>query len=116
MSAVDNLISRWRADADVLRRHGADALAKATEMHVAELALAMEADADALLSQEQAARESGYSSRHLRGLEADGALVNRGRKGSPLYRRGDLPKKPGSTTTTIDAERRAAAVLDKLRN
>ena len=45
------------------------------------------------LSLNAAAAESGYSYSHLQALVQEGQLENVGRKGSPLVRRCDLPKK-----------------------
>jgi hypothetical protein len=46
------------------------------------------------LSLREGAAESGYSEAHLGRLIAEGKIENVGKKGAPLIRRQDLPRKP----------------------
>lgn len=113
-SGLAALIQRWRQDAETLRAYGVPQLADLNVRHADELTRALRDAEDELLSQEQAAEESGYSTRHLRNLEESGTLPNRGRPGAPRYRRGDLPRKPGKPTE--EAGRSAALdVLARMR-
>jgi hypothetical protein len=54
----------------------------------------VEGIAEQLLTLEQASALSGYSRDPLSRMTREGKLVNRGRKGAPRIRRGDLPTKP----------------------
>ena len=87
------LLDRWRAEVEILRRRGAqsqaDVLAScAVELEEFERARAFEA-----LPLAQASAESGFSYSALQKMLADNELPNVGRKGKPLVRRGDLPRK-----------------------
>lgn len=53
------------------------------------------ADPEEALDLRTAADVSGYSADHLTRLVREGRLRNLGRKHSPRFRRGDLPRKPG---------------------
>jgi hypothetical protein len=110
MSAVERKASEWAEDAAVLRRRGCDREAEIWERAAAELRSALRDDDDALLTQAEAAAESGYTTRRLRQLD----LPNHGRTGSPRYRRGDLPRKAASRSDE-SAERLAAGILESLR-
>ena len=93
MKALHELADRWEAEAVTLE-HYHDARGAATaRLHATELREAVKSHSDELLSPPEAEAASGYSRRRLRELEADGKLTNHGRKGSPLYRRRDLPTK-----------------------
>jgi hypothetical protein len=93
---VEALAQRWRGEAMLLRRRGADAQATALESCASELEeeggrLALEA-----LTLEQAAEESGYSYHALQKMVANGRLPNAGGRHRPRIRRRDLPKKPST--------------------
>ncbi|OLD37661.1 MAG: hypothetical protein AUI57_10060 [Candidatus Rokubacteria bacterium 13_1_40CM_2_68_8] len=99
----NDLAGRWRADAAVLRRRGADQHAAVLESCAADLeAWARERDLEAL-TLEQAERESGYSYSALQKMVAAGRLRNVGESHRPRVRRGDLPKKARSMTPTACA-------------
>jgi hypothetical protein len=83
----------WRTRADELARF-APAAAEAFRACAAELAEALERDAETQLTLQSAAQESGYSEDHLATLIRQGRLRNVGRKHAPRIRRGDLPRKP----------------------
>jgi hypothetical protein len=91
---VEALAQRWRDEAVLLRRRGADAQGAALESCASELEeesrrLSLEA-----LNLEQAAEESRYSYGALQKMVADGRLPNAGGPHRPRIRRCDLPKKP----------------------
>jgi hypothetical protein len=104
-------------DASTLRAYGAEANAVALERAVAVMQRAMDTEAEALLTIEGAALESGYSTDHLAREVRAGRIPNAGRKGSPRIRRGDLPRKPGALTlapgsaTIASARRRIARAI-----
>ena len=90
---MNALVARWRADAEVLRRRGAEIQAAvllgcADDLEAFERQQALEG-----LTLEQAAEESGYSYSALQRAVASGVVANAGTKGSPRIRRGDLPRK-----------------------
>lgn len=88
------LLTSWRDEAHRLRdRYARLDLAALCEAHATELEEAVHAGEEELLSPAEAAKESLYSTRRLRELEAEGKLENHGRKGAPLYKRGDLPRR-----------------------
>lgn len=95
----DALPDAWQARAADLERYAPPA-AEAYRVAARELAEALQAAADKPLTLEEAAEESGYSKRRLRELVADGEIPNAGRKHVPRIRRGDLPRKPGSSEET----------------
>lgn len=69
-----------------------------------------------LLTLDQAEKESGYSYDHLRKMIAAGTLPNHGRKGKPLVRRSELPKKPTSKKAPYDAAKDVADFLSTKRS
>lgn len=109
--AIVALAERWRRDAEVLRRHGCGQLADLNEQHAADMLGALDADADELVTLSEAAALSGYSTRHIRNLD----LPQHGRKGAPLYRRGDLPCKPGHDPERARTDAAALAARMNLR-
>jgi len=93
-SALESLLSEWRADADRMRQYGHEATAAVCELHARQVEAAMDAmDAEALTLVE-ASEASGLSADHLGRLLRTGAIPNAGRKGAPRIRRGDLPRNP----------------------
>lgn len=92
---LSRVTTRWRSEAEVLHRRGADEQAAVLESCASELVeegrfLSLEA-----LTLEQAAAESGFSYSALQKMTRDGTIPNVGKKGAPRVRRADLPKKPG---------------------
>ena len=87
------LIEAWRDRADHLRRYAPE-VAAAWEDAAAELEKYDREDAQTILTRVQAAKESGYTPDHISRLIAEKRIKNVGRKGKPLVRRGDLPRKP----------------------
>ena len=105
MNVPTGLLARWRAEAAILRRGGAQPQAEALESCAAELEEFERARELEALSLEQAVAESGFSYSALQKMLAEGELLNVGRKGKPLVRRGDLPRKAkrGSTPALAEA-------------
>ena len=87
------LLERWRNRADHLRRYAPE-VAAAWEDAAAELEEYDRVHAQTILTRVQAAEESGYTPDHISRLIAEKRIKNVGRKGKPLVRRGDLPRKP----------------------
>lgn len=86
------LAARWRALAETLAPY-AEAAARAFEHAANDLEHALRAEANALLSLDDAAAESGYSAAHLSRRIREGTIPNAGRRNKPLIRRGDLPRR-----------------------
>lgn len=96
MEAFEELMRRWESDALTSRtRFGDDRVAHVTELHLEELQEAVREHFDDLLTQSEAAEFSGYTPRTLRRWVKKDKLSNHGKKGAPLFRRGDLPRKAG---------------------
>ncbi len=92
--------ARWLARRDELRRlHALVDGAELCDTLLAELDALVRASADAPLSLQHAAAESGYSADHLGRLVREGKLPNAGRPNAPKIRRGDLPQKAGTLPT-----------------
>ena len=89
-----DLAARWRAEIDVLRKRGAEAVAAAVESCADELEQSLREAALEALTLSEAAEESGYSKSHLSRLIATDRLPNAGRRNAPRVKRGDLPRKP----------------------
>ena len=92
----DNLIARWRDDADTLRRRGASHQAEALESCAKELEAGLREHELEALTLKEAAAESGYTPDHLGRLIREGRLPKIGAPGSPRIRRADLPRKTGA--------------------
>ncbi len=101
---ISRVTARWREEAAILHRRGADEQAAVLESCASELVeegrfLSLEA-----LTLEQAANESGYSYSALQKMTSHGTIPNVGKKGAPRVRRADLPKKPGADNTASAGE------------
>lgn len=90
MTTPSELATRWRGRGVELDPY-APAAAAAFRVAASELEEALQAEEDEFLPPAESSAASGYSRRRLRELSAAGKLENVGRKGAPLYRRGDLP-------------------------
>lgn len=111
MTSLSDLVDSWLREAERLRRrYKLEELARLSEVHAEELAQAIRLGEDELLPPDEAARASGYSKRRLRELEADGRLLNHGRKGAPLYRSGELPRRTRAEDA-FDATAEASRIL-----
>jgi len=87
------LVARWRAEAEVLRRRGAESLAALLAGCADELAEWAKAHELEALTLEQAAVESGYSYSALQHMVAERRIKNAGTQHRPRIRRNDLPRK-----------------------
>ena len=102
MRRAHDLAAHWRAEADLLRRRGADANAATLESCADELEEALhEHDLEALTLKE-AEQESGFSYSALQKMVASDELPNVGEKQRPRVRRGDLPRKAGRLPSKRD--------------
>jgi len=102
-----------RVEAELLRAYGATQAATTAVLHAQQLEDALRARESQFLTPAEAENESGYSRRRLRELEAEGRLQNHGRKGSPRYRCGKLPKRPAHSSGTFDARAEARAITSR---
>ena len=93
---MQDLVTRWRSEADTVERCGHESTGKLIRRLVGELEEALRDDQDETLKLPEAALESGYSLEHLRKMVASGKIPNAGAKGRPLIRRGDLPNGPAN--------------------
>lgn len=91
-----DLAKRWSAEATSLARWGDDRGATILRQCATELDAEARAHDDEELTITAASAASGYSCDHLRALVAGGEIPNAGRKGSPLIRRRDVPRKPSA--------------------
>lgn len=107
----DQLPARWREEADLLARYGADQQAAACRRHSEELESALRALAEDVLDLRAAAVASGYSVDRLRHMVRAGVIPNAGAKGRPRIRRGDLPRKPAPSSGGFDAAAAASRTL-----
>lgn len=124
MASIDALIATWEAR----RAEGARLKALVPlEVIAADVVEALRelqaADAGELLTLEEAAERSGYSTDHLSRLIRQGTLPNAGRRHAPRLRAADLPRKagplPSGAATGIVASTReqiAQSVRDRFRS
>lgn len=101
----------WRQQAVTLEGFGAAEAAKALGWCAEQLELALNTQDDVLLTIGEAAALSGYSQDHLRKLLRTGRVKNSGRKGKPLIRAADLPRKPG----TLRAKASVSTVVSRVK-
>ena len=94
MTAIKDLIARWRAEAETVGRCGHESTGKLIRRLAVEVDEALKDDQDEALTLAEAALESSYSTEHLRKMVASGAIPNAGGKGRPRIRRSDLPSRP----------------------
>ena len=116
VSGVDALLAlaaQWEAEAETLARYKDERGAATCTLHAAELRAAVSAVGEELLTLADAAEVSGYSVDHLRHRVADGSIPNKGRKGSPLIRRSDLPVKASAALRCDDGA--AGEILREIR-
>lgn len=90
LTALADFPARLRADAAVLRRRHAEAVADVLIDVACELELALRDHGSEALRLGEASAECGLSAERLRHLVAAGTLPNAGRRGSPRIRRSDL--------------------------
>jgi len=91
MSATPSaLVATWRQRATELQEYAPTAATAFTKA-AAELEEALAMSQDAVVSLNDAARQSGYSPDHLGRLVREGKLENLGTRHRPRVRLGDLP-------------------------
>jgi len=95
------LANKWREEAEMLRRRGAQDRAKAVVSCAEDLEKAFREYELEALTLEEAALESGYSYSALQKQVAAGQLLNVGERMRPRVRRGDLPRK-GRSSVAIE--------------
>lgn len=92
-TTITELTTAWREQAKELERYQAHAQAATLQLCAAQLDETARRIDDGVFSLADASRRSGYSVDHLSKLVATNRIPNAGRKGKPLIRAGDLPKK-----------------------
>jgi hypothetical protein len=101
---ADEIIERWAARRDELKRLGAKVDgALLCEEVIADLRSIADAQDSETLTLAEASRRSGYSPDHLSRLIRRGILTNAGRKHKPMLLAGELPRR----TTRVAAQRPA---------
>ena len=93
MSAMTDLLSRWRSEAETVERCGHESTGKLLRRLAVEVDEALRDDQDETLTLAEAALESSYSTEHLRKMVAAETIPNAGGKGRPRIRRRDVPLK-----------------------
>jgi hypothetical protein len=106
MRSLRDVIHRFRA----MRAEYASVSASVDGVKIMDLVLheveqAESSHACEAMSLADASRESGYSVAHLSRMVRTGVVPNAGRKGKPLVRVGDLPKRPGAGLTVSGPKR-----------
>ena len=101
---ISRLTTRWRAEAEILHRRGADEQAAVLESCASDLEQEGRLFSLEALTLQQAAEESRYSYSALEKMVRSGRVPNAGLAGLPRIRRGDLPKKPGSSREPREGE------------
>ena len=94
MSAMEDLVARWRGEAETLERCGHESTGKLIQRLTVELEEALRDDQEEILTLAGAALATGLSSEHLRKMVASGAIPNAGERGRPRICRRDLPVRP----------------------
>jgi hypothetical protein len=87
------LSAKWRSEAVMLRQCGVIPQADLLERLARDLITSELAWEDECLTIQQAASESGLHYCSIQLMLREGRIENRGRKGRPRVRRGDLPRK-----------------------
>lgn len=91
--SLADVAERWRAEAEMIRRRGAEAQAAVLDQCAAELEEAVRESQLEALTLREAEEESGYSYSALQKMVTKGELQNVGDRHRPRVRRGDLPRK-----------------------
>jgi hypothetical protein len=109
---LDQLLTRWRGEAQLLRAHGALEAAATKERDALEVEAAWQMWWTAELTVAEAVAECGYSADRLRELAREGKLpAARAADGELRVRRCDLPRRPGVRAPLSAVEDLAAKVL-----
>lgn len=88
------LLERWESEADSFSRFGQTAQAAMMRRCAEDLREWWEARGHELVTTEEAIELSGYSRSALEEMRRQGKVTAAGEPGRPLYRRGELPRKP----------------------
>lgn len=107
--SLQELSSRWREEAALLRLHRHERDATWLEDRAEELERALTETESRPVSLVEAARISGYSPDHLGRLVRQGKLPNLGRPKAPKVRTCDLPRKPKLTTAGTNLQLHSAS-------
>ena len=102
--SIVTLVTAWRTEAERLDRFAAAGAATAFRDAALQLESALRAEEGELLTLAESALVSGHSVDHLRHLVSAGTIANAGRKGKPMIRRADLPKKATRTLSGYDVD------------
>lgn len=103
------LSSRWREEAALLRLHRHERDATWLEDRAEELERALTETESRPVSLVEAAHISGYSPDHLGRLVREGKLLNLGRPNAPKVRICDLPRKPKLTSAGTNLQLHGAS-------
>lgn len=100
VTLLGGIIQRWAERGVDFERFGVqvDGARLCAEV-VSDLRQIESAEAQRMVGLEEAAQLSGFSADHIGRLVREGRIMNYGRKGAPLVRVVDLPRKPGSLTS-----------------
>ena len=114
MERLDACIRRWVQRGEEFQRYRAtvDGSTLCREF-VAELEQLAGTDGQELVGLEEAARRSGYTADHIGRMVRNGKIPNLGRRGAPLLRMADVPRKAPSLTPA--SEMRTVATADRRR-
>lgn len=101
---IARLGTRWRTEAEIPHRRGADQQAAVLESCASELEQEGRLFSLEEITLEQAEHESGYSYSALEKMVRSRRIPNAGPPGHPRIRRKDLPKKPGGSCEPREGE------------
>ncbi len=120
-SPRDAFLTKWKDEADTMRRRGAlvPGAALCDEI-LSDLEAVFASEENALLTLQEASARSGYSPDHLGKLLNSGRIPNAGRWHSPRIRAADLPRKPAAALEPrgpreYDPDTDARALSDRQR-
>lgn len=94
MPRLEELIERWRADEDVLRKYKQESTADALRRRRRELRAWWQEQASRELTTHEAEALSGYSRSALEQMRGAGKITAAGEPGAPRYVASELPLKP----------------------
>jgi len=106
----------WLEMAQMFDRYDATSHATVLRECAKDLEHVMKSAADRSLSLTEASHLSGYSTDHLGRLVREGRIPNVGRKGKPLLREGDLPRRVSKVDTSPKAKYDPATDARNLRS
>ena len=89
---LEDLAARWRQEAEIFHKRGAEQQATMLESCAEDLTEGLRSWRFAALSLPEAASESGLSYSHLQRQVSRGEIPNAGCSGAPLILRKDLPQ------------------------